>query len=209
MDPEVKTSPQVNEQYTWWSSYDRDLELWDYIGPRTVAEKFLPYLPADDCALADVGCGTGQSFQYYPGSRITGFDFCHAQLGRAKEKIAGVAPVGTSVTLQIADVINLPAKTSEFDAAISVSVSEHVEDLLQMVSEMSRVVRPDGYFAITAPETKLDGCIRRDPEEVAKAIFKLGLEVAEQFSYTSHFQYADPEQPATYNCFIVRNTKAA
>lgn len=203
----IKTPDQVNDQYVGWSSYDQDLERWTYVGPRTVADRFLPYLPTGGCTLADVGCGTGLSFQYYPGSSITGFDFCEAQLRRAERKVDTVVAVGTSVTLQLADVVNLPADTSAFDAAISVSVSEHVEDLRQMVSEMSRIVQRDGYFAITAPETQLDGCICRDPEDVAEVISSLGLQIVEQFAYISHFQYADPDQPATYHCFIVRNTK--
>ena len=198
LDPE-----QVKRQYADWANkYDSELEgHWQYVGPPLVAALVREFLKPGS-RIADIGCGTGLAFQFFPDSQITGFDFCDQMLRQAAAKIEGLKQQGTDVRLEFADVTNLPAPDKTFDVAISVSVTEHIAELSAMIREMRRIVVPEGTIALTAPETQLDGCIARSKSEVSELLLKENLPLVKAFSYRSHFEYAMLTRPAIYNCFI-------
>ena len=198
LDPE-----QVKRRYaTWADTYDSELqEHWQYVGPREVAERLREFLKPGS-KIADIGCGTGLAFQFFPNSQITGFDFCERMLRQAAAKIEGLKHQGTYVRLELADVANLPAPDNTFDAAISVSVTEHIADLSAMIREMKRIVVPEGAIAFTAAETQLHGCIARSQSQVSQLLLNENLPLVKTFTYRSHFEYAMLTRPAIYNCFI-------
>ena len=198
LDPEG-----VRQQYADWADkYDSELEgPWQYVGPRKVAEGVREFLKPGS-RIADIGCGTGLAFQFFPNSHITGFDFCDQMLRQAAAKIEGLKQQGTDVRLEFADVTNLPAPDKTFDVAISVSVTEHIAELSAMIREMRRIVVPEGVIALTAPETQLNGCIARSKSEVSELLLNENLPLVKAFGYRSHFEYAMLTRPAIYNCFI-------
>jgi ubiquinone/menaquinone biosynthesis C-methylase UbiE len=203
MQPTILDPEQVKRQYTDWAhKYDSELEgTWQYVGPREVAAGVREFLKPGS-RIADIGCGTGLAFQFFPNSQITGFDFCDQMLREAAAKIEGLKQQDTEVRLQLADITNLPAPDNSFDAAISVSVSEHITDLSAMIREMRKIVVPDGVIAFTAPQTQLDGCIARSKSEVSELLMAENLPLLKVFGYRSHFEYAMLTRPAIYNCFI-------
>ena len=206
MQQKVLDSEQVRHQYTDWAdTYDSELEgSWQYVGPREVAEQVCEFLKPGS-RIADIGCGTGLAFQFFPDSHITGFDFCDRMLRQAAAKIESLKQQGTYVRLELANVTNLPVIDNTFDAAISVSVTEHIADLSAMIREMKRIVVPEGTIAFTAPETQLDGCIARSKTQVSELILNENLPLVKAFGYRSHFEYAMLTRPAIYNCFICKN----
>ncbi len=207
MQQKVRDPEQVKYQYANWAErYDRELEEhWQYIGPREVAEQVREYLKSGS-RIADIGCGTGLAFRFFPNSHITGFDFCEQMLRQAATKIEGLKQQGIDVRLELADVTNLPVADNTFDAAISVSVTEHIADLAAMIREMKRIVVPEGIVAFTAPETKLVGCIARSQREVWQLLQNENLPLVKVFGYRSHFEYAMLTRPAIYKCFICKKS---
>ena len=205
MQQKIRDPEQVKQQYADWADkYDSDLEgHWQYVGPREVATRVRQFLKPGS-RIADIGCGTGLAFQFFPDSQITGFDFCDQMLRQATAKIEGLKQQGTDVRLELADVTKLPAPDNTFDAAISVSVTEHIADLSVVIREMRRIVVPEGLIAFTAPETQLNGCIARSKSQVSKLLIDENLPLLQVFGYQSHFEYAMLTRPAIYNCFICR-----
>jgi ubiquinone/menaquinone biosynthesis C-methylase UbiE len=206
MQQKILDSEQVKQQYADWADkYDSELERdWQYVGPREVAIGVREFLKPGS-RIADIGCGTGLAFQFFPNSQITGFDFCDQMLRQAAAKIEGLKQQGTYVRLELADVTNLPAANNTFDIAISASVTEHIANLSAMIREMSRIVVPEGIIAFTAAETQLAGCIARSYSEVSELLLNENLPLLKVFGYRSHFEYAMLTRPAIYNCFICRN----
>ena len=202
MQQTVLNSEQVRRQYAGWADkYDSELEDWQYVGPQEVADRVRGFLKPGS-RIADIGCGTGLAFQFFPNSHITGFDFCDHMLRQADAKIEGLKQQGTYVRLELADVTNLPAADNTFDVAISVSVTEHISNLSAMIREMKRIVVPKGTIAVTASETQLNGCIARSKTEVSELLLSENLPLVKAFGYRSHFEYAMLTRPAIYNCFI-------
>lgn len=205
MQQKIRDPEQVKLQYADWANkYDRELEgNWQYVGPREVAAKVRKFLKPGS-RIADIGCGTGLAFQFFPDSQITGFDFCAQMLEQAIAKIEGLKQQGINVCVKLADVTNLPAPDKTFDASISISVTEHIADLSAMIREMKRIVVPEGLIAFTAAETQLNGCIARSKSEVLELLVAENLPLLKVFGYRSHFEYAMLTKPAIYNCFICR-----
>lgn len=208
MQQKVLDPEQVRCQYADWAErYDSELEEhWQYLGPRKVAEQVREFLKPGS-RIADIGCGTGLAFQFFPNSHLTGFDFCEQMLRQAATKIEGLKQQGIDVHLELADVTNLPVPDNTFDAAISVSVTEHIADLSAMIREMKRIVVPEGAIAFTAPETQLNGCIARSKSEVSELLLNENLPLVKAFGYRSHFEYAMLMRPAIYNCFICKKPR--
>jgi ubiquinone/menaquinone biosynthesis C-methylase UbiE len=97
--------------------------------------------------VLDVGCGDG---------RLT------AELGRVAPRVAGVDPSPAAFErarasypqLEFAQAQadgRLPFPDAGFDAAVCVHVLEHVVDTQALMSEMRRVLRPDGVLALAVP----------------------------------------------------------
>lgn len=51
----------------------------------------------------------------------------------------------------VADGIKLPFKNDSFDGVICVEVIEHVDNPIALLEEVSRVLKPGGYFLLTTP----------------------------------------------------------
>lgn len=204
MQQTVLGPEQVKRQYADWAhKYDSELERWQYVGPQEVAAGVHEFLKLGS-RIADIGCGTGLAFQFFPDSQITGFDFCDQMLCQTAAKIEALKQQGTDVRLQLADINNLPASDNSFDMAISVSTSEHIADLSAMIREMRRIVVPEGVIAFTAAETQLHGCIARSKSDIFELLIDENLPLLKVFGYRSHFEYAMLTRPAIYNCFICR-----
>ena len=95
--------------------------------------------------MLDLGCGDGRLTADLRARSITGADVSAVALERARRRI----PEATLV--QVAPDEPLPFDDLSFDLVLSIETIEHVRDVQLLVSEVRRVLRPGGMFAVTTP----------------------------------------------------------
>ncbi len=140
--------------------YDKDANLWwqddnylsllkNSVNP-TRHEFFLEALdrfidPERDVRLLDVGCGGGYLAEAFAGGgcRVVGFDPSVPTIRTAR---LHTLRTGLRIDYGAALGEHLPFNSAEFDAVACCDVLEHVDDLDQVVSEASRVLKPGGLF---------------------------------------------------------------
>jgi len=102
--------------------------------------------PASSDLVCDIGCGTG-TFTHLMARRVFevhGIDIAISSLGLA---IGAERP--ENCFLECADAEHLPFRESAFDKAFSICTFEHIEDDLQALREVVRVLKPEGTVVLT------------------------------------------------------------
>jgi 2-polyprenyl-6-hydroxyphenyl methylase/3-demethylubiquinone-9 3-methyltransferase len=94
--------------------------------------------------LLDVGCYDGQFIsRVVDGDTVVGLDVAHAALRQAAER--GVRAVRGQVEA------GLPFGSNRFATVVAAEVIEHVFDTQAVVEELTRVLAPGGWLALTTP----------------------------------------------------------
>jgi ubiquinone/menaquinone biosynthesis C-methylase UbiE len=137
-------------------------------------------------SFLEVGCGGGFGIRYLAeeyGGEVTGVDIDPQQIELAR-KGSGYMP---DIRYFEADATNLPFEDNKFDIIISLGVLHHIENWLDALKEVRRVVKPGGYFLyadIVYPEriTTIDrsanlsfGLVTIDIEELNSFLEKFGF----------------------------------
>lgn len=110
--------------------------------------KCLPTFP--ECAILDLGCGTGLELEYYfainPSAKVTGIDLAPGMLGKLKEKFRDKA-----VNLILGSYFDAPFEPAHYDAAVSVESLHHftAEEKLPLYQKLRKSLKPGGYFILT------------------------------------------------------------
>ncbi len=104
----------------------------------------------EDDIMIDIGCGTG--FFTLPASEITGpsgkvfgVDISEKMLEEVKTKINGK---GNNIELLLSDNIALPLGNSQATFALLANVLHEADNMMTMLSEAMRVLKPGGRLAI-------------------------------------------------------------
>jgi ubiquinone/menaquinone biosynthesis C-methylase UbiE len=101
--------------------------------------------------ILDVGCGSGAMnlvlAQQFPDSEIVGIDLSEPLLHLAREG-AEKASLGARVTFERADVQAMPYDDDAFDVVINTNMVHLVEDPIQMLNEIERVLAPGAFLFI-------------------------------------------------------------
>lgn len=97
--------------------------------------------------ILELGCGTGDMWKGRKtlldgGVHLTLTDFSSGMLETAKKNTAGFP----CVDYQVADIQNIPYEDNTFDMVIANMMLYHVPDLDRGLSEVRRVLRPEGSF---------------------------------------------------------------
>jgi SAM-dependent methyltransferase len=133
---------------------DRDYELqthraedrhWWYRGRRSVLERVIDdlRLPAR-ARILDAGCGSGRNMvEFARHGTVTGIELSHTSVCLARERAAGEVVEGS--------VLDMPFEPGAFELAASLDVIEHLQDDLQALRELRRVVAPGGTLLVTVP----------------------------------------------------------
>lgn len=134
-------SPKLSQQWAEW------VELENTEGSRQ--KEIYPAIKAwlahaKPHSIADLGCGQGICSQLVgAGTSYVGIDASASLIARANKLYA--AP---NRTFAVGDVYNAPLKDNSTDAAMSVWVWSHLEDLAKAAKEMHRILKPGGKFII-------------------------------------------------------------
>ena len=105
----------------------------------------------NDNRLVDIASGRGgaaiRAFQKY-GLRVTGIDFTDYNVKRAvtNARNSGVWP---AVHFQMGDAHSLPVANGSVSLVWSIESPAHFRDKPQFLSEVSRILKPGGFFALT------------------------------------------------------------
>jgi ubiquinone/menaquinone biosynthesis C-methylase UbiE len=94
--------------------------------------------------VLDLGCGTGANMQMLieMGAEVVGVDMSEFALKYCKEKKLDVV-LGTAE--------KIPFEAGKFDLVLASDVLEHIENDANAVTEIKRVLRPQGVFISTVP----------------------------------------------------------
>jgi SAM-dependent methyltransferase len=133
---------------------DRDFELqthraedrhWWYCGRRRVLDVVVRDLSiAHGARILDAGCGSGRNMvdlQHY--GAVTGIELSPPSVQAARARGVGEVVEGS--------VLDMPFADSSFELAVSLDVIEHLEDDVEALRELRRVVAPGGRLLVTVP----------------------------------------------------------
>jgi SAM-dependent methyltransferase len=103
--------------------------------------------------ILDLGCGTGRHLVFLAklGFQMAGFDSSSHALGLCKKWLEEEGL--TADTREHRMEHRLPYPEASFDAVISIQVIHHnlLKDILFTISEIKRILRPEGFIFITVP----------------------------------------------------------
>jgi len=140
--------PREHDHVTWFRQhYDE------------AADQVVEFLAGDGLTLdgkvvADVGCGDGVIdlglVHRTDPIQLTGYDLRPTDV-EAMNRAAVAAGVQTSdgspaLSFMTSDVTAIPAPDATFDVVFSWSVFEHVDDPVALLTEVRRILKPDGVF---------------------------------------------------------------
>jgi SAM-dependent methyltransferase len=106
--------------------------------------------PAQGASIIDVGCGVGGASRFLAatyGVRVTGIDLTPAFIEAAK-LLSERAGLSDRTRFAVADATELPYEDASFDHAWTQHVAMNIRDRERLYSEIHRVVKPGGLFAI-------------------------------------------------------------
>jgi len=90
--------------------------------------------------VLDAGAGEGQYKHYFDHTRYVGVDLAVGDSGWDYSQLD-----------LLADLRALPFADNDFDAAVCIQTLEHVNEPMQVINEIGRVLRPGGRFYLSAP----------------------------------------------------------
>jgi ubiquinone/menaquinone biosynthesis C-methylase UbiE len=133
-----------NEPNLWGATdtYERYMGRWS----RKVAPLFLDWLNAPkEQSWIDIGCGTGELTSVIADkcspAQLMGIDPSNGYIKFAKERIK-------SANFRVGDALEVGLPDNSTDLAVSGLVLNFVPDKQQAISEMVRIVRPEGSVAL-------------------------------------------------------------
>ena len=126
----------------WWIKGIEDNESSEYV---EIIVPLIEGILSQKRNILDVGTGTGrmaqESRRVTEHATIVGGDISIRQLRYAKEVTSGIQFVQHGIE-------QMPFKDEQFDAVICSMVLEHVESLLEAVSEIARILERNGTLLI-------------------------------------------------------------
>jgi ubiquinone/menaquinone biosynthesis C-methylase UbiE len=132
--------------------YDKIASIYDqrwnsYIAKTQTFLKNWVDIPSE-ATILDIGCGTGEFESFIlrdkPSLQITGVDISEQMLLVARQKFLA----HPNISFQLAGASNLPFTNHSFDIVVSASAFHFFDDPVSALTEIKRVLKPDGKVYI-------------------------------------------------------------
>lgn len=98
--------------------------------------------------VLDIGCGRGfllkKIKEKYPNTRLFGIDISQKLCEISRDN-------NPDANIFLGDAESLPFSDNKFDLIFMTETLEHLLDYNKALSEVSRVLKPNGYFVVTVP----------------------------------------------------------
>lgn len=103
-----------------------------------------------DSTILEVGCGQAKGLRYLVDKQI-----CRAEqlygIDQSDEAVRFSKRVLPRADFRLADIYHLPFEAHTFDVVLMMEVIEHMEDPLQALKAIHRVLKPNGTFILSFP----------------------------------------------------------
>ena len=192
----------IKKAYNRWAmTYDAEFSHNRWSGPKRTAASIqnIFNLEAEGLKILDVGIGTGMVSSELRhinfDAHITGVDISPEMLEEARLK-----QVAHELIQRDFQKAGLPFEDQSFDVAVSCGVFELLGHPEKVISEMGRVLRPSGAFALTVYSDSPDSyaCLRHPDELIENALKDAGLG---DFNKERFFAFYHEENKIYYNMY--------
>ncbi len=165
------------------SSYARGAPIYDRTFgavTNTGRRRAVGYINKRGGAVLEVGVGTGLSLPFYASDmKVTGIDFSHDMLAKAKRRVAELDLRHVKALRQM-DARCLDFPDASFDTVAAMHVLSVVPDPHKVMSEIARVLKPGGEVVISNHFKSTDG--------VMAAVEKISAPFANVLGWHSDFE---------------------
>ena len=145
----LKTTDEIMKYYDEWGyKYDKDMEDWNYTGPKETSKLFNKYSSNKDIKIYDAGCGTG-----LVGVELKKYGFSNFFGADLSQKLLDLVPKRLYTTLDKVD-LNKPVneKDSSFDAVMCVGTFTFGHVKPHALDEFIRIIKNKGLICFTINE---------------------------------------------------------
>ena len=145
----LKTTDEIMKYYDEWGyKYDKDMEDWNYTGPKETSKLFNKYSSDKDIKIYDAGCGTG-----LVGVELKKYGFSNFFGADLSQKLLDLVPKGLYKTLDKVD-LNKPIneKDGSFDAVMCVGTFTFGHVKPHALDEFIRIIKNKGLICFTINE---------------------------------------------------------
>ena len=147
----LKKTDEVMKYYDEWgkeNKYDKDMEDWNYTGPKETSKIFNKYSSNKDIKIYDAGCGTG-----LVGVELKKYGFSNFYGADLSQKLLDLVPKGLYQTLDKVDLNkSINKNDNSYDALMCVGTFTFGHVKPQALDEFIRITKNKGLICFTINE---------------------------------------------------------
>ena len=147
----LKTTDEVMKYYDEWgkeNKYDKDMEDWNYTGPKETSKIFNKYSSNKDIKIYDAGCGTG-----LVGVELKKYGFSNFYGADLSQKLLDLVPKGLYQTLDKVDLNkSINKNDNSYDAVMCVGTFTFGHVKPHALDEFIRIIKNKGLICFTINE---------------------------------------------------------
>ena len=147
----LNTTDEVMKYYDDWgveNKYDKDMEDWNYTGPKETSKIFEKYATNKNIQIYDAGCGTG-----LVGVELKKYGFLNFYGADLSQKLLDLVPKGLYKSLDKVD-LNQPIdiENDTYDAVMCVGTFTFGHVKPHALNEFIRITKNNGLICFTINE---------------------------------------------------------
>ena len=147
----LKKTDEVMKDYDEWgedNKYDKDMEDWNYTGPKETSEIFAKYQKNKDIKIYDAGCGTG-----LVGIELKKYGFLKFDGADLSQKLLDLVPLGLYQSLEKIDLNQkINHQDNMYDAVMCVGTFTFGHVKPPALDEFIRITKDKGLICFTINE---------------------------------------------------------